>query len=123
MSMATRRETWDRLSKLRKQRRWKTGTNIALVILGPILAVVTYLGLGPFELDPSSAGIRLILLADLVYALVLAALVLQAVFRMISARRRGSVGSQLHLRLHLLLSLQQSLCRPGCNILVASWRQ
>ena len=99
MSMATRRQTWDRLSKLRKTRRWKTGTNIALVLLGPILAVATYLGLGPAELDPSSSGIRLILLADLIYALVLAALVLQAVARMVAARRRGSAGSQLHLRL------------------------
>jgi two-component system nitrogen regulation sensor histidine kinase NtrY len=99
MSMATRRWTWDRLYQLRKQRRWKTGTNIALVLLGPTLAVITYLGLGPFELDPSSSGIRLILLADLVYALVLAALVLQAVARIVAARRRGSAGSQLHLRL------------------------
>jgi two-component system nitrogen regulation sensor histidine kinase NtrY len=99
MSMATRRETWDRLNQLRKKRRWKTSVNIALVLLGPTLAVVTYLGLGPFELDPSSNGIRLILLADLIYALVLAALVMQAVAKMVAARRRGSAGSQLHLRL------------------------
>ena len=99
MSMATRREAWDRLNELRKKRRWKTMTNFGLVLLGPVLAVITYLGLGPAELDPSSSGIRLILLADLIYAIVVSALVLQAVARMISARRKGSAGSQLHLRL------------------------
>ena len=99
MSMATRREAWDRLNQLRKKRRWRSVTNFGLALLGPILAIVTYLGLGPAELDPSSNGIRLILLADLVYAIIISALVMQAVARMISARRKGSAGSQLHLRL------------------------
>nr|WP_240336667.1 PAS domain-containing sensor histidine kinase [Tropicibacter sp. Alg240-R139] len=44
-------------------------------------------------------ALRLILLADLVYILVLAALVLGQVGRLIAARRAKSAGSRLHLRL------------------------
>lgn len=91
--------TWERLNQVRKQRRAQAITTFGLVVLGPVLAIITYIGLGPAELDPSSSGIRLILLADLVYALVIAALVLQRIARMISARRARSAGSQLHLRL------------------------
>ena len=91
--------TWERVNQVRKQRRIQAITTFGLVALGPILAIITYIGLGPAELDPSSSGIRLILLADLVYVLVIAALVLQRIARMISARRARSAGSQLHLRL------------------------
>ncbi|MDA8747512.1 PAS domain-containing sensor histidine kinase [Litoreibacter sp.] len=99
MKSPTGRASWDRLNRLRKRRKLKTMSTFSLVILGPILAVLTYLGLGPFELDPSSSGIRLILLADLVYVLVIAALVLMTVARLIAKRREKSAGSQLHLRL------------------------
>ncbi len=99
MKTHSRPASWDRLNQLRKQRRVQNFATLGLVLLGPILAVVTYLGLGPFELDPSSSGIRLIILADFVYILVIATLVLSKVVRMISARRANSAGSQLHLRL------------------------
>ncbi len=99
MKTHSRAASWDRLNQLRKQRRVQNFATLGLVLLGPILAVVTYLGLGPFELDPSSSGIRLIILADFVYILVIATLVLSKVVRMISARRANSAGSQLHLRL------------------------
>ncbi|MEP5760364.1 MAG: PAS domain-containing sensor histidine kinase [Litoreibacter sp.] len=91
--------TWDRFNQLRKRRRWKALTNFGLALMGPVLAIVTYLGLGPFELDPSSSGIRLILLADLVYALTVSAMVLGAVAKIVAKRRKGEAGSQLHLRL------------------------
>jgi len=63
------------------------------------LAVVTYLGFGPFELDPTSKGIRFILLADLVYVLVIAGLVLLTIAKLIVKRREAAAGSRLHLRL------------------------
>ncbi|MEO1365454.1 MAG: PAS domain-containing sensor histidine kinase, partial [Pseudomonadota bacterium] len=43
--------------------------------------------------------LRLVLLADLVYVLVVAALVLSQVARLVAARRAKSAGSRLHLRL------------------------
>lgn len=71
----------------------------ALAFLGPLLAVMTFLSLGPFALGADSSALRLIFLADLIYVLAIAALVMARVAQMISARRRKSAGSQLHLRL------------------------
>ncbi|THH39207.1 PAS domain-containing sensor histidine kinase [Aliishimia ponticola] len=69
------------------------------MILGPLLALVTFLVLGPLDQGASSMGLRLVLLTDLVYVLVVAALVLGSVARLIAARRAKSAGSRLHLRL------------------------
>ncbi|GFE50176.1 PAS domain-containing sensor histidine kinase [Roseobacter cerasinus] len=72
---------------------------LGLVALGPVLALSTYLVLGPLAEAGTTLGLRLILLADLVYVLVVAALVLSQVARLIAARRAKSAGSRLHLRL------------------------
>lgn len=77
-------------------------TNMAtfgLVILGPVLVISTLLVLGPTGGGSNSVGLRLVFLADLVYVLVVAALVLHRIFKMIAARRARSAGSRLHLRL------------------------
>jgi len=94
-----RTSTWERLSRIRRQRRVQNASTLGLVILGPVLAFLTFLVLGPLDEGASSPSLRLILLADLVYVLVVAALVLQRVARMIAARRAKSAGSRLHLRL------------------------
>ncbi|WP_246003715.1 sensor histidine kinase NtrY-like [Histidinibacterium lentulum] len=70
-----------------------------LVALGPILAILTLMAFGPFGDGGASGWLRLILTADLVYVLVIAALVGQRVFFMVVARRQRSAGSRLHLRL------------------------
>jgi two-component system nitrogen regulation sensor histidine kinase NtrY len=88
-----------RLSHLRRQRQLQTGMTLGLVFLGPVLAVLTFLALGPFNQSASSDWLRLILLADLVYVLALATLVLRRLIQMVSDRRRQSAGSRLHLRL------------------------
>ncbi|MEM8555240.1 MAG: PAS domain-containing sensor histidine kinase [Pseudomonadota bacterium] len=75
---------------------WAT---LGLVVLGPVLAACTFLVLGPLDLNASAIGLRLVLLADLVYVLLLATLVLQRIFKMVAARRARSAGSRLHLRL------------------------
>ncbi|WP_299675154.1 PAS domain-containing sensor histidine kinase [uncultured Roseobacter sp.] len=80
-------------------RRMRNFATLGLVVLGPVLALCTYLVLGPFGQTGNTLGLRLILLADLVYILVLAALVLAQVGRLIAARRAKSAGSRLHLRL------------------------
>jgi two-component system nitrogen regulation sensor histidine kinase NtrY len=71
---------------------------LGLVVLGPLLALGTYLALGPLD-QGSTDTLRLILLLDLIYILVVAALVLSQVARLIMARRAKSAGSRLHLRL------------------------
>jgi len=92
--------TWlMRLSRLRRLRRLQTAMTFGLVLLGPLLALATFLALGPFNQGASSPWLRIILLTDLVYVLVVAALVLARVARMVADRRSNSAGSQLHLRL------------------------
>jgi len=91
--------TWERLIRLRRLRRARTLASFGLVTLGPALALATYLILGPMNQGAKSHTLRLILLADFVYVLVVAAMVMVGVARMIAARRRKSAGSRLHLRL------------------------
>ncbi|MEM1387358.1 MAG: PAS domain-containing sensor histidine kinase [Pseudomonadota bacterium] len=87
------------MSALRRQRRVQNAATIGLVVLGPILAAATFLVLGPLDQNSSALALRLVLLADFIYAMVVAALVLQRVAAIISARRARSAGSRLHLRL------------------------
>ena len=89
-----------KFSRWRRLRRVQNIATLGLVVLGPVLAGLTIVVLGgPLEANGNNQYLRLILLADFVYALVVAALVLQRVARMVSARRAKSAGSQLHLRL------------------------
>ncbi len=70
-----------------------------LVVLGPLLALVTFWELATLDQGSLALGLRLMLLIDLVYTLTVAAFVLSAVARLIAARRARSAGSRLHLRL------------------------
>lgn len=96
---------WERLSRMRRQRRIQTATTFGLAFLGPLLAVATYLAFGPLSVGGNTPTLRLILLADTVYVLVVAALVLSRVTKLIAARRRQSAGSLLHMRLSAVFSL------------------
>ena len=91
--------TWEGLDRVRRKRRFQTFATLGLVTLGPILAVVTFLVMGPLDQGASSRVLRGVMLLDLVYVIIVAALVLQRVARMVAARRRRSAGSRLHLRL------------------------
>jgi two-component system nitrogen regulation sensor histidine kinase NtrY len=94
-----RSASFERFLRLRRMRRTQTAVTIVLVVLGPVLALVTFLALGPFGQGAESTALRLVLLADLVYFLLLGGMVLARLARMISARRAKSAGSRLHLRL------------------------
>ncbi|MDA0355203.1 MAG: PAS domain-containing sensor histidine kinase [Proteobacteria bacterium] len=72
---------------------------LSLVFIGPILAAFTVLTLGPLNQNINSTVLRLILLADLFYILLVAALVLRRVMRIMAERRLEFAGSRLHLRL------------------------
>ena len=100
MPNALRSNSWVmKLSRLRRQRRVQTMMTLGLVVLGPALAFATFLALGPFNQGATSPSLRLILLADMVYILLVAALVLSRVARMVADRRSQSAGSRLHMRL------------------------
>ena len=105
MQGAYRSSTWLRFNKLRRKKRVQTGMTFALVFLGPLLAVATFLALGFLNQSANSPFLRVILLADFVYVLVVAALVMARVVRMISDRRSQSAGSRLHLRLTMVFAV------------------
>ncbi|MFY9210611.1 MAG: PAS domain-containing sensor histidine kinase [Aestuariivita sp.] len=87
------------MRRVSKTRRLRNAGTLGLVLLGPLLALATFLVLGPFDQGASALSLRLVLLADLVYVLVVATLVLGSVARLVAARRAQSAGSRLHLRL------------------------
>jgi two-component system nitrogen regulation sensor histidine kinase NtrY len=94
------RDALMRVNSLRQRRDVQNLLTLGLVALGPMLAIATFLVLGPLDqLDAASFWLRVVLLADLVYVLVVATLVLQRIAGMVSARRARSAGSKLHLRL------------------------
>ena len=73
--------------------------NITLILLGPILAVATYLFLGPFKVAGQSAWLRFFLLLDLIYVLLIVGIVLVRILYVLSQRRSRLAGSKLHFRL------------------------
>ena len=93
------RSTWERFVRLRRQKRVQNASTLFIVLMGPVLAVATFMLLGPFNQAGNSPALRLVLLADLIYVLVIAALVLWRVSRIVADRRSQSAGSRLHLRL------------------------
>jgi two-component system nitrogen regulation sensor histidine kinase NtrY len=95
----TRGSTWRGLGRPARLRRARTAATFGLVVLGPLLALLTYLVMGPLDKGAASNLLRIVLLGDLVYVIMIAALVLHQLTQMVAARRRRSAGSRLHLRL------------------------
>ncbi|AXC50855.1 PAS domain-containing sensor histidine kinase [Paracoccus suum] len=92
--------TWERLARLRRQRRFQNIATLGLAVLAPVLAGLTLAVLGPLDRNNSGgAWLRLILLADLLYLITLLGLVGFRLVRMITERRQSRAGSRLHLRL------------------------
>ena len=96
---------WDKPNRFLKQRRVRNFGTLSLVVLGPLLVVLTFSVLGGFVEAASSRLLRFVLLGDLVYILVVAALVIQRIAQMVAARRAKSAGSRLHLRLTRVFAL------------------
>ncbi len=88
-----------KIVSLRRQRRIGNAFVLSVFILGPLLAICTFLILGPFESSNTSTYLRSILLLDIIYVFILAGLIALRVVKTIAARRAKSAGSQLHLRL------------------------
>ncbi len=89
---------WDGIDRRLRQRRYRNGITVFLSVLGPILMLLTFLALGSLD-EVADSVLRIVLLTDFIYVLLIAGLVGQRIASMISARRRKSAGSRLHLRL------------------------
>jgi two-component system nitrogen regulation sensor histidine kinase NtrY len=84
---------------LRRNRRLRSIGTVGMIVLAPLLALATFLAFRPLGDVTSTSTRTLILLADFVYILVIATLVLRELFSIIASRRAESAGSRLHLRL------------------------
>ena len=94
------KEAWDRVAALRRKRSFRNAATLGLVLLGPALAALTFAVMGPFAGGTSGGTqLRLVLLADLLYLIVLTGLVVARMARIVAARRKSAVGSRLHMRL------------------------
>ena len=78
---------------------FQSTVNISLILLGPLLAVATYLFLGPFNVAGQSVWLRFFLLLDLIYVLLIVGIVLVRILYVLSQRRSRLAGSKLHFRL------------------------
>ena len=94
-----------RLARIGRGRGVRTGATLGLVLLAPVLVAATLAVLGPLDQGANSTTLRLVLLADLVYAIALSSLVIQQIAKVIGARRAKSAGSRLHLRLTAVFGL------------------
>ena len=90
---------WEKLARLRRARRVQSAFVLGLTVLGPLLAVGTFIVMGPLGQGADSTGLRLTLLADFIYFLVLAGLIVLRLTQMLAARRARASGSRLTLRL------------------------
>ena len=94
-----------RLARLRERGSFRALALWGIVLLGPLLAVLTFVTLSDSVLLAGGGALRIVLLADFVYALVVAAFVARRLVEMLADRRRRSAGSRLHLRLMRVFTL------------------
>ncbi|WP_273688849.1 sensor histidine kinase NtrY-like [Ketogulonicigenium vulgare] len=88
-----------RFSRWRRRKRVQTFVTLSIVVLGPLLVGLTWWVMGPLDRGVNAPSLRGVILADIVYIMVIAGLVLQRIVRMLAARRARSAGSRLHSRL------------------------
>jgi len=88
-----------RLAQLQDAPATRRATVWVLLVVGCLLAVATAATLGGIHGLGTRRMLQVVLLADFVFAIVVAVLVARRVAEMIAARRRKSAGSKLHVRL------------------------
>ncbi len=88
-----------RMARWRDSKSVRTAAIWGMIALGPILAALTFATFSDSVLLAGGGALRVVLLADFVYALVVAAFVARRLAEMLAARRKQSAGSRLHLRL------------------------
>ncbi|SOB98230.1 two-component system nitrogen regulation sensor histidine kinase NtrY [Rhodobacter sp. JA431] len=99
MHSALKSTALERLARLRRQRRLQNGFVLGVAVLGPVLALVTFVVLGPLGQGADSTALRLTLLADFIYFLLLGGLIVVRLAQIVAARRARATGSRLTLRL------------------------
>ena len=78
---------------------------LLFVLLGPVLAISTFISADLFQKTTSTILLRNLLLLDLIYVLIIAGLVAIRITRLILSRRSRTSGSRLHTRLTKVFTL------------------
>ena len=78
---------------------------LVFVLLGPALAISTFISADLFQKTTSTILLRNLLLLDLIYVLIIAGLVAIRITRLILSRRSRTSGSRLHTRLIKVFTL------------------
>ena len=78
---------------------------LVFVLLGPVLAISTFISADLFQKTTSTILLRNLLLLDLIYVLIIAGLVAIRITRLILSRRSRTSGSRLHTRLTKVFTL------------------
>ena len=78
---------------------------LIFLLLGPILAVSTFISADLFQKTTSTVLLRNLLLIDLIYVLIIAGLVAIRITRLILSRKSRAAGSRLHARLTKVFTL------------------
>ena len=98
-------EYWSLSSVLAQFNRYRNNRNVQnlltifIVVVGPALALLTLFYVNIIEQEIRSQSFRAILLADVLYVIIIASLVIKRIAIVVAARRAKSAGSRLHLRL------------------------
>ena len=85
--------------RYRNNRNVQNLLTIFIVVVGPALALLTLFYVNIIEQEIRSQSFRAILLADVLYVIIIASLVIKRIAIVVAARRAKSAGSRLHLRL------------------------
>lgn len=110
---------WFRLTAWAERVRLGGRLGIAIVVAAVVAGVATYLAFSQFApIDMGKDSLLVLLLLDLILILALAALVITRLVRLWVARRTGSAGSRLHVRMVMLFSMVAAL--PTVFMAVAS---
>ena len=78
---------------------------LVFVLLGPVLAIITFISADLFQKTTSTVLLRNLLLLDLIYVLIIAGLVAIRITRLFLLRRSRTSGSRLHTRLTKVFTL------------------
>ena len=85
--------------RYRNNRNVQNLLTIFIVVVGPALALLTLFYVNVIEQEIRTQSFRAILLADVLYVIIIASLVIKRIAIVVAARRAKSAGSRLHLRL------------------------
>nr|WP_265500595.1 PAS domain-containing sensor histidine kinase [Paracoccus beibuensis] len=87
------------LARIRLPRQWRGALTWGMALAGLALAAATLAIMGPFGRGLQGQALRLVLLADLAYLVLIIAFIVARMARLITDRRRAGPASRLHGRL------------------------